>query len=101
MNLTLRHAITNSPWVGNNYQLHYEMSPLKNLSRIKVPTLVMSKVQDQTVSVTGSYKLYHALLANKIPTRFFAYPGGGHFPADPVNRKDVYDRWVRWLEKYL
>ncbi len=101
MNLTLRHAITNSPWVGNNYQLHYEMSPLKNLSRIKVPTLVMSKVQDQTVSVTGSYKLYHALLANKIPTQFFAYPGGGHFPADPVNRKDVYDRWVRWLEKYL
>lgn len=101
MNLTLRHAITNSPWVGDNYKIHYNMSPLKNLSKIKTPTLVMSKVEDQVVAVTGSYKLYHALLANKIPSKFIAYPGGGHFPSDPVNKKDVYDRWIRWLKKYL
>jgi len=101
MNLTLRHAITNSPWIGDNYQIHYDMSPLKNLSKIKTPTLVMSKVEDQVVTVTGSYKLYHALIANNIPTRFIAYPGGGHFPSDPINRKDVYDRWISWLKKYL
>ena len=101
MNLTLRHAITNSPWVGDNYKIHHDMSPIKNLSKIKVPTLIMSKVEDQVVTVTGSYKLYHALIANKIPTKFIAYPGGGHFPSDPVNRKDVYDRWIGWLKKYL
>lgn len=101
MNITLRHAITNSPWVGDNYKDHYNMSPLKNLSKIKAPTLVMSKVEDQVVTVTGSYKLYHALLANNIPTKFIAYPGGGHFPSDPINRKDVYDRWISWLKKYL
>lgn len=101
MNLTLRHAITNSPWVGDNYEIHYNMSPLKNLSKIKTPTLVMSKVEDQVVTVTGSYKLYHALIANNIPTKFIAYPGGGHFPSDPINRKDVYDRWISWLKKYL
>ncbi|MEE9438797.1 MAG: S9 family peptidase [Saprospiraceae bacterium] len=101
MNLTLRHAITNSPWVGDNYKTHYNMSPLKNLSKIKTPTLVMSKVEDQVVTVTGSYKLYHALVANNIPTKFIAYPGGGHFPSDPVNRKDVSDRWIRWLKLYL
>ncbi|WP_019668962.1 S9 family peptidase [Eudoraea adriatica] len=101
MNLTLRHAITNSPWVGDNYKDHYNMSPLKNLSKIKAPTLVMSKVEDQVVTVTGSYKLYHALLANNIPTKFIAYPGGGHFPSDPINRKDVYDRWISWLKEYL
>jgi dipeptidyl aminopeptidase/acylaminoacyl peptidase len=101
MNLSLRHAIANSPWVGDNYKIHYDMSPLKNLSKIKTPTLVMSKVEDQVVAVTGSYKLYHALLANNIPVKFIAYPGGGHFPSDPVNSKDVYDRWISWLKKYL
>ncbi len=101
MNLTLRHAITNSPWVGDNYELHFDMSPMKNLAKIQTPTLIMSKVEDQIVSVTGSYKLYHALLANHIPTKFIAYPGGGHFPSDPLNQKDVYDRWVGWLEHYL
>jgi dipeptidyl aminopeptidase/acylaminoacyl peptidase len=101
MNLTLRHAITNSPWIDDNYKIHYDMSPLKNLSKIKTPTLIMSKVEDQVVTITGSYKLYHALVANKIPTKFIAYPGGGHFPSDPINRKDVYDRWISWLKKYL
>ncbi len=101
MNMTLRHAITNSPWVGDNYQIHYNMSPLKYISRIKTPTLVMSKVEDQVVTVTGSFKLYHALIANNIPVKFIAYPGGGHFPSDPINRKDVYDRWISWLKKYL
>ena len=101
MNMTLRHAITNSPWVGDNYQIHYDMSPLKNLSRIKTPTLIMSKIEDQVVSVTGSFKLYHALIANNIPVQFIAYPGGGHSPSDPVNSKDVLDRWVVWLKKYL
>jgi len=101
MNLTLRHAIAKSPWVGDNYKSFYNMSPLKNLSKIKTPTLVMSKVEDQVVAVTGSYKLYHALLANNIPVKFIAYPGGGHFPSDPVNSKDVYDRWISWLKKYL
>ena len=101
MNMTLRHAITNSPWVGDNYQIHYDMSPLKNLSKIKTPTLIMSKVEDQVVTVTGSYKLYHALIANNIPVKFIAYPGGGHSPSDPVNRKDVFDRWVAWLKIYL
>lgn len=101
MNLTLRHAIAKSPWVGDNYKTFYNMSPLKNLSKIKTPTLVMSKVEDQVVAVTGSYKLYHALLANNIPVKFIAYPGGGHFPSDPVNSKDVYDRWISWVKKYL
>ncbi len=101
MNLTLRHAITNSPWIGENYQLHHDMSPLRYLPDIKTPTLIMSKVEDQVVSVTGSYKLYHALLANDIPVKFIAYPGGGHFPSDPVNRKDVTDRWIKWLKDYM
>ena len=101
LNLTLRHAITNSPWIGDNYKIHYNMSPLKNLSKIKTPTLIMSKLEDQRVTVTGSYKLYHALIANNITTKFIAYPGGGHFPSDPVNSKDVSDRWISWLKQYL
>ena len=52
------------------------------------------------VTVTDSSKLYHALLANNAPTKFIACLGRGHFPADPINRKDVYGGWMNWIVKH-
>jgi hypothetical protein len=28
-------------------------------------------------------------------------PIGGHSPADPVRIRDVYRRWIEWLDLYL
>jgi dipeptidyl aminopeptidase/acylaminoacyl peptidase len=100
-NVSIRHAITSSPWKGDNFKKYMDMSPIIHLSRAKAPTLVMSVVGDERVSITGSYKIYHALKANDVPVQFIAYPGSGHFPADPVNQNDVYQRWIAWLKKYL
>ncbi len=101
LNVMIRHALTSSPWKGDNYKKYYEMSPISNLSKVRTPTLIMSVVSDERVSITGSYKLYHALKANDVPVQFIAYPGTAHFPADPVNANDVYQRWTLWLKKYL
>jgi len=101
MNVEIRHAITSSPWTGNNFQAYFDQSPIKYLSKIRTPTLIMSKTGDTVVTVTGSYKLYHALKANGVPVRFIAYPGPGHFPGDPANTMDVYKRWLDWLSTYL
>ena len=101
MNVEIRHAITSSPWTGDNFQAYFDQSPIKYLSKIRTPTLIMSKTGDTVVTVTGSYKLYHALKANGVPVRFIAYPGRGHFPGDPANMEDVYKRWLDWLSMYL
>ncbi len=61
----------------------------------------MSVTGDYRVAITGSYKLFGALRDNEVPTQFIAYPGRGHFPGDPVQREDVYRRWLGWLEGYL
>lgn len=100
-NVSIRHAITSSPWVGDNLKKYLNMSPLLNLPKVKTPTLVMSVVGDERVSITGSYKIYHALKANNVPVQFIAYPGSAHFPTDPINQNDVNQRWVAWLKKYL
>lgn len=101
LNVSVRHAITSSPWEQGELRRYLRMSPIANLPKAKAPTLVLSVVSDERVSVTGSYKIYHALKANKIPTQFFAYPGTAHFPADPINANDVYRRWTEWLETHL
>jgi len=101
LNRMRRHAIVESPYVGNNLMWAYKNSPIYNFSKIKAPTLIMSKTADTRVTVTGSYKLYGALRDNNVPVQFIAYPGGGHFPADPVRSQDVWQRWINWIEKYF
>jgi dipeptidyl aminopeptidase/acylaminoacyl peptidase len=50
------------------------------------------------VPVTQSYRLYHALKDNGVEVRFVAYPVAGHFPGDPVRSKDLFKRWLAWLD---
>jgi dipeptidyl aminopeptidase/acylaminoacyl peptidase len=94
-----RHAIVGSPWTSEG--LYREQSPLTYATRIQTPTLLLANTGDTRVAVTQSYKLFHALRDNGVETRFFAYPVSGHFPADPARRKDVYRRWLGWLEDHL
>jgi dipeptidyl aminopeptidase/acylaminoacyl peptidase len=101
LNRMRRHAITDSPYKGDNYLTAIKNSPISNFSKIRTPTLIMSDTDDSRVTVTGSYKLFGALRDNNVPVKFIAYPTGGHFPSDPVRYADVYQRWIEWLKIYL
>jgi dipeptidyl aminopeptidase/acylaminoacyl peptidase len=101
LNLMRRHAITESPFVGDRLRAYLEMSPLIHLPKARTPTLVMSTTGDVRVVVTGSYKIYRALKDNGVPVQFVAFPGGGHSPADPVRQLERDRRWVEWLARWL
>jgi dipeptidyl aminopeptidase/acylaminoacyl peptidase len=90
-----------SPYVGSNAAAYLQQSPITYAGKIKAPTLILSDVGDYRVPITQSYELYHVLKDNGVPTRFFAYPVGGHSPSDPVRQRDVDRRWVGWLKEYL
>ena len=78
-----------------------EQSPITYAARIKTPTLILSTTGDARVPVTQSYRLYHALKDNDVPTRFVAWPVPGHFPSDPVRTRSVYREWIGWLDTHL
>jgi dipeptidyl aminopeptidase/acylaminoacyl peptidase len=91
-----------SPYTDSaRMQAFVEQSPITNAPKIRTPTLILSDVGDYRVTITQSYKLYHALKDNGVPTRFFAYPIPGHSPTDPVRQRDIDKKWVAWLQKYL
>lgn len=94
-------AFGGSPWTGDRMKAYIDQSPISAVTSIKTPTLVLSDTGDYRVTITQSYKLYHALKDNGVETRFFVYPVGGHSPADPVRSRDVDKRWVGWLAQYL
>jgi dipeptidyl aminopeptidase/acylaminoacyl peptidase len=76
-------------------------SPITYALKIKAPTLIMSDTGDYRVTITQSFKLYHALKDAGVITTFIAYPIPGHNPSDPVRQRDVQKRWLGWLETYL
>lgn len=76
-------------------------SPITYAGQIKAPTLILSNTGDYRVPITQSYKLFHALRAKGVTTRFVAYPINLHNAPDPVHQRDVLERWVGWFERYL
>ncbi len=101
LNVMIRHCLTTSPWVGTRYREYLAQSPIAHFSQLRTPTLIMSKTGDRRVTVTGSYKLFHALRDNGVEVEFIGYPGPGHFPSDPAGTRDVYRRWTEWLKRHL
>jgi len=94
-------SIGGSPYTGDWMKHWVEQSPITYYEAMSTPTLVLQDVGDYRVTITQGYELYHALKDRGIQTRFFAYPVGGHSPADPVRMRDVYRRWIEWLDLYL
>jgi len=95
------YAMGGSPWVGDNWKIYREQSPITYASQIKTPTLILCDTGDFRVPIVQSYEMYHALKDNGVTTQFFAYPVRGHFPSDPVRVEDVMTRWVGWINQYL
>ena len=100
-NVQARYSFGGSPWTEGREKAYLDQSPITYASKIKTPTLILSNTGDIRVPVTQSYKLYHALKDNGVPTRFIAYPVPGHFPGDPVRSRAVFRDWVAWLDASL
>jgi dipeptidyl aminopeptidase/acylaminoacyl peptidase len=100
-NVQGRYLFGGSPWTGEFAKLFREQSPITYAHQIRTPTLILATTGDARVPITQSYRLYHALKDNGVPVKFVAYPVSGHYPDDPVRQKDLYRRWVAWLDQYL
>jgi len=95
-------AFGGSPWTDpQRRQAYLDQSPITYAAKIRTPTLVMTNTQDFRVTPTQSFKLYHALRDNGVPTKFIAYPIYGHNASDPVRQRDVQRRWIEWIEQYF
>ncbi len=101
------YVYTDVPWFpgppGNpKYRpMWIAQSPITYAQRIKAPTLIMGDIGDNNVTITNSFKMYHALKDNGVTAQFVAYPVHGHFPSDPAQAEDVNKRWLAWIDKYL
>jgi dipeptidyl aminopeptidase/acylaminoacyl peptidase len=100
-NVARASSIGGSPYTGDWMKHWIEQSPITYYEKMITPTLVLQDTGDYRVTITQGYELYHALKDRGVRTEFYAYPIGGHSPADPVRIRDVYRRWIEWLDLFL
>lgn len=89
-----------SPYTGS-MQGYIDQSPITHAHKITAPTLILANTQDPRVTVTQSYKLYHALKDNGVTTKFIAWPIPMHNASDPVRAREVTKYWMGWIDQYL
>jgi dipeptidyl aminopeptidase/acylaminoacyl peptidase len=100
-NVQMRYTLGGSPWTGDFERQYREQSPITFSREMKTPTLILSDTGDARVPIVQSYRLYHALKDNGVPVKFVAYPTAGHSPSDPVRQRDLFRRWVGWLDEQM
>jgi len=73
------------PWFGGTpwqkdapIDLLWTMSPLKDVAKVKTPTLFFSGADDTRVGLAQSIEMYRALKSNDVPTHLYVGPGEGH-----------------------
>ncbi|HEY5754208.1 MAG TPA: prolyl oligopeptidase family serine peptidase, partial [Steroidobacter sp.] len=98
-NVWFGQGLKGSPWLNDNAANYWRQSPMAYAPRIRSPMLILGISGDPRVTISQSYKLFHALKDNGVRTQFIVYPVAGHWPDDPVHQRDIYRRWTNWIEE--
>jgi dipeptidyl aminopeptidase/acylaminoacyl peptidase len=88
------------PW--RNRELWLKLSsPFFDVDKITTPTLFLCGEVDWNVPLVNSEQMYQALRRLGRETELVVYPGQSHDIEKPSYRKDRYERYVAWYDRYL
>ena len=88
------------PWKSRDLWLKVSY-PFFQADRITTPTLFLGGEKDFNVPLLGGEQMYQALKSLGVPTQLVIYPSQFHGLTVPSYRKDRFERYVAWYEKYL
>jgi dipeptidyl aminopeptidase/acylaminoacyl peptidase len=82
-------------------QLYVGGSPITYVRSVTTPTLILSGTADETVPITESYELYHALRDRGVPVQFIGIPGAHHSPSKPEQVDRYYAAILDWVAGHM
>ncbi len=89
------------PWLEENREKWNRISPFFKLDKVKTPTLIVGGEDDWNVPIHNSEQLYIALKRQGVPTELVVYPDQGHGFTVPSYNKDLYERYINWLSRWI
>ncbi len=82
-------------------EVYHKHSPITYASRVVTPTLILHGEDDPAVPVAQAYAFYRALRERNVPVELVVYPREGHGVGERDHFRDVMERLLGWLERYL
>ncbi|MFT4198857.1 MAG: S9 family peptidase [Pseudoxanthomonas sp.] len=76
-------------------------SPIRYAGQVRIPLLVLHGEADQRVPIEQGAMFYRALKFNRTPVQMVSYPRGPHWFHEQAAGRDVQERVLAWLDKYL
>ena len=96
-----RDSLGGTPSDPSAAPLYTSGSPIAYAGQITTPTLILSGTADETVPITESFALYHALADRHVPVRFVGLPGAHHSPSRPVQIDRYYADILDWVVGHM
>lgn len=84
-----------------NPDAYRRCSPITYANRATTPTLILHGEDDPVVPVAQAYAFYRALKERNVPVECVIYPRAGHGVSEQKHMRDVYERMIRWFERYV
>jgi dipeptidyl aminopeptidase/acylaminoacyl peptidase len=90
-----------TPWQKNApIDVYWDNSPLKDVWKVKTPTIFLVGQQDVRVPMPQSVEMYRALKSNGVPTHLFVAPREPHGWAELRHVLFKMNVELDWFEKY-
>ncbi|HEY7292404.1 MAG TPA: S9 family peptidase [Vicinamibacterales bacterium] len=98
---------TRTPWFGATpwqknapTALYWDQSPLKDVARVKTPTIFFVGENDPRVPLPQSIEMWRALRANGVPTRLYVAPRESHQWGELRHLLAKANAELEWFERY-
>ena len=90
-----------TPWQANApIDLYWANSPLKDVAKVKTPTIFFVGQQDPRVPMPQSVEMYRALKSNGVPTHLYVAPREPHGWQELHHELFKMNVELEWFEKY-
>ena len=97
-----------TPWFGGTpwqadapFAAYWDHSPLKDIWKVKTPTLILVGESDVRVPAAQSIELYRALKSNGVPTRLYMAPREPHGWRELRHQLFKMNAELEWFETYV
>ncbi|MBI1282154.1 MAG: prolyl oligopeptidase family serine peptidase [Anaerolineaceae bacterium] len=87
--------------VYDDIELHRSRSPMTHVKKVKTPTLLVHGERDILAPTEQSIEFYVALKHFNVPTQLVIYPREPHGFQERAHQRDLYQRIVSWIDRYL
>jgi dipeptidyl aminopeptidase/acylaminoacyl peptidase len=96
-----------TPWFGGTpwqadapIDAYWNSSPLKDVARVKTPTIFFVGERDPRVPMPQSLEMYHALKSNGVPTHLYVAPREPHGWGELRHQLSKLNAEIEWFERY-